>query len=299
MLRVLQAGLFGLACAQYTVTNTKQSANEIEYTSLAKDGKSKTELRMRIRTTTDDNTLEMEIESRSEANKTKVNARTRFNIREVYLYDDDNKDLLLSAGENSTEYDLSRQWGSINCTSTVPYNCDVCNIGGLPANALCFQFMVTDTTTTFGTHTVTPTTVKINMLWNPSNVADSATRRVALIGRFRSVTTFKAREAVGTNEEGQGSADGSMVKWETRVSSPGGKTSDVKSGVYIPSSSGVSDGTEQDKSDGSSMSYRQLQFSFVAADPFTWDPDIVMPVASAFTAGVPLVLITCLSALLF
>lgn len=280
MLRVLQAGLFGLACAQFSLANTKQSSDEVEYTSKSKDGKSKSELRMRIRTKTDDSTLEMEVESHSEANKTKVDARTRFNIREVYLYEDGNADGLLTAGENATEYDLSRQWGAINCTTATPYNCAVCNTGGLPANTLCFQFVATETTMTFGNHTVTPTTVKINMFWNPPNGTDNP-GRVALVGRFRSMSKFKTREQVGSAEEGQGAEDGSMVKWETRVYSPAGKSSEVKVGVYIPSQSGSADGTEQDKTDGSSMSYRQLQFNFDGTEAFAWDPDIVMPTSGA------------------
>lgn len=282
MLRVLGAGFIGLACAQYSLTNTRQASDEVEYTAKSRDGKSRSELRMRIRTKTDDSTLEMEIESRSEADKTKVQARTRFNVREAYVYQDSNSDGLLSAGENSTAYDMSHQWGPISCTTTTPYNCSVCNTGALPANALCFQFLATESAMTFGTHSVTPTTVKINMDWNPTGVADSATRRVALIGRFRSFTKFKARAAVSPTEDGQASEDGSMVKWETRVYSPAGNSSDVKVGIYIPS--GSYEGTEQDKTDGSSMSYRQLQFNFDASDAFTWDPDIIVPTSGAFAA---------------
>jgi hypothetical protein len=251
---------------------------------------------MRIRTHTDDNTLEMEMQSHSEADKSKVNARTRFNVREVYLYNDANSNGLMDDGEvvTAVEYDLSNQWGPITCSSSAPITCHVCNSGGLPADALCFDFVVTDSPVTFGTRTVTPTTVKIGMKWDPKTLDVSTNNRIAIIGRFRSQASFKDRVAVGDKEQEQQIGDGSSVKWEIKVYSPAGAASDVKVGVFIPSASGPTDGTEKDTTDGSSMSFRQLQFSFDATGVFTWDPDIVMPTAGA-SALVPLALLPLLT----
>lgn len=297
MLRVLCAGFVGLAYAQYNLESTKSAGDEVEYVAKSKDGKDTRELRMRIRTKTDDSTLEMEIESRSTTDKTKVSARTRFNVRSAYVYEDADGNGLLGATETATAtmYDLSHQFGPISCTATTPYNCSVCNTGSLAPKALCFDFLVADRVMTFGNHTVSPTTVKINMYWDSLGNTSFVGKRIALIGRFRSQAKFKAKanETVNAQEEGQATEDGSMVKWETRVYTPAGASSDVKVGVYIPGN-GLAEGTELDGSDGSSMSYRQLQFNFAAADPFKWDPDIMMPTSGAITL-VPCALISLLA----
>jgi hypothetical protein len=285
------AFIIGLACAQYELTHSKTAADEVEYESRIRDkqAKTETELRMRLRTKTDDNTLEFEAESRSTADKTKVQARTRFNVRDVYVYADANANGLLDANENFTRYDLSNQWGAINCTTTTPYVCNVCNTGSLPANALCFEFVVTETVLQRSGRVVDPNSVKIGMTWDPTAVTLGANDHVALIGRFRSRTTFKDRQSVtkaeqaGTEaEDEQPTADGSTIRWEKRVFSPAGNSTEVKVGVYIPGN-GLAEGTEQDQTDSSSMSFRQLQFSFSASDRFEWDPSIIVPTSGAST----------------
>jgi len=281
MLRGLGIAFIGIACAQYDVTKSKSSANEVEFGLKSKDKDAKTEMRMRLRTTTDDKTLEFEAEARSEADKTKVQARTRFNVRDVYTYADANGNGLLDNSENFTKYDLSSQWGAITCNSTSsPYTCNLCNSGNLPANALCFDFTVTAIDIKLYNRTVRPSTIKIGMKWDPASVPLATGDRIAMIGRFRSSSTFKDRKPVARSsssgpeeEDEQPSSDGSSVKWEKRVFSPLGASSDVKVGAVFPGA-GVADGTEKDNSDGSSMSFRQLQFNFVAGAPFTWDPDI-------------------------
>lgn len=295
MLR-LQIALVGLACAaEYQLTNTKSDPNQVEYESRIRDkaAKTETEMRMRIRTSTDDHTLEFEAESRSTADKLKVKARTRFNIRDLYAYLDTNANGLLDNGEVFVRYDLSNQWGTIGCTTISPYTCTVCNAGTvLPPGAVCFEFLVTETAVEHNNRTVYPTNVKIGMNWNPASVALGANNRIALVGRFRSQTSFKDRQAVSSTDRSVGAedeqplSDGSSVRWEKRVFSPAGDSSDVKVGVFIPGAAGPEQGSETDKSDGSSMSFRQLQFSFDATAPFSWDPDIILPTSGA-TAVIP------------
>jgi len=294
MLPGLRFAFLGIACAQYELTRSKTSPSEYEFQSRTrnKDEKTATEMRLRIRTDTADHTLEFEAGSRSVADKLKVQSRTRFNVRDVYTYADANANGLLDEVESATatKYDLSNQWGPISCSSTAPYICNVCNTGALPANALCFEFVVTATDFEHNNRTVHPTTVKIGMDWDPSSLVLGLNDRVALVGRFRSQTTFKDRQAVKDrqDEDEQPASDGSSVRWEKRVYSPAGDSSEVKVGVFIPGG-GAADGEEKDTTDGSSMSFRQLQFSFDAAAPFSWDPDIIVP-TSGVLAVIPSVL---------
>jgi len=298
MLRALLVALIGLVYAQYAITKSNDAPNDMEFDSKGEDKstKSKFELKLRIRTSTDDNTLEFEAESRSEADKTKIEADTRFNVRSAYTYTDANQNGLLDSGESSVRYDLSGQWGPITCSSTTsPYVCDVCNTNAssatLPANALCFEFIVTENQIQSSGRTILPTSVKITMHWDPTGVSLGANDHVALIGRFRSQTSFKDRQSVkpadrsgSEDEDQQPSADGSTVTWEKRVVTHAGNWTDVTVGVFIPSADGPTDGTETDHTDGSSMSFRQLQFSFSAVEPFSWDPTIIVPTSGALAA---------------